>query len=109
MDVPRTSATVCVWLRRSFDIRPFTADELVLPCKRSCVTRIVEVGHDFPLLKDKLSLCGFASVPFGMDAEGITSGSMKRRTFEMMQELYGRFNLYALPGVRSGRRWDCFL
>ena len=83
------------------DIRPFSADELV-PAMQTfdAVSQgIVEVGHDFPgYWKEKNeAFVAFASVPFGLDAEGYNIWLYEKGGLEMMQELYGRFNLYALP------------
>ncbi|MDY0093124.1 MAG: TRAP transporter substrate-binding protein DctP [Candidatus Vecturithrix sp.] len=94
------------------DIRPFTADELV-PAMQTfdAVSQgIVEVGHDFPgYWKEKNeAFVAFASVPFGLDAEGYNIWLYEKGGLEMMQELYGRFNLYALPGGQVGQEMGLF-
>ena len=106
-------ATVCVWLRPGrLDIRPFSADELV-PAMQTfdAVSQgIVEAGHDFPgYWKEKNeAFVAYASVPFGLDAEGYNIWLYEKGGLEMMQELYGRFNLYALPGGQVGQEMGLF-
>ncbi len=71
---------------------------------------IVEAGHDFPgYWKEKNeAFVAFASVPFGLDAEGYNIWLYEKGGLEMMQELYGRFNLYALPGGQVGHEMGLF-
>jgi TRAP-type mannitol/chloroaromatic compound transport system substrate-binding protein len=90
------------------DIKPFSAGELV-PAMQSfdAVSKgSAQVGHDWPgYWKGKNeAFVAFASVPFGLDAEGYNIWLYEKGGLEMMQELYGKFNLFALPGgqVRPG-------
>jgi TRAP-type mannitol/chloroaromatic compound transport system substrate-binding protein len=93
------------------DIKPFSAGELV-PAMQSfdAVSKgSAQVGHDWPgYWKGKNeAFVAFASVPFGLDAEGYNIWLYEKGGLEMMQELYGKFNLFALPGGQSARRWAC--
>jgi hypothetical protein len=92
----------------NFDIKPFSAGELV-PAMQSfdAVSKgSAQVGHDWPgYWKGKNeAFVAFASVPFGLDAEGYNIWLYEKGGLEMMKELYGKFNLVALPGgqVRPG-------
>ena len=94
------------------DIKPFSAGELV-PAMQSfdAVSQgSAEVGHDWPgYWKGKNeAFVAFASVPFGLDAEGYNIWLYEKGGLEMMQELYGRFNLYALPGGQCGQEMGLF-
>jgi TRAP-type mannitol/chloroaromatic compound transport system substrate-binding protein len=64
-----------------------------------------QVGHDWPgYWKGKNeAFVAFASVPFGLDAEGYNIWLYEKGGLEMMQELYGKFNLFALPGGQVGQ------
>jgi TRAP-type mannitol/chloroaromatic compound transport system substrate-binding protein len=88
------------------DIKVFAADELV-PAMQSLdavSTGAAEVGHDWPgYWKGKNeAFVALASVPFGMDAELYNIWLYERGGIEMMQEIYGQFNLFALPGGQVG-------
>lgn len=94
------------------DIRPYSADELV-PAMQSfdAVSQgVAEVGHDWPgYWKGKNeAFVAFASVPFGLDAEGYNIWLYEKGGIDMMQELYGRFNLFALPGGQCGHEMGLF-
>jgi TRAP-type mannitol/chloroaromatic compound transport system substrate-binding protein len=94
------------------DIKPFSAGELV-PAMQSfdAVSQgAAQVGHDWPgYWKGKNeAFVAFASVPFGLDAEGYNIWLYERGGLEMMQELYGKFNLFALPGGQCGQEMGLF-
>ncbi len=89
------------------DIKPFSSGELV-PGNQSfdAVSKgSAQVGHDWPgYWKGKNeAFVAFASVPFGLDGEGYNIWLYEKGGMEMMQELYGRFNLFALPGGQLGQ------
>ncbi len=69
-----------------------------------------EIGHDWPgYWKGKnQAFVAFASVPFGLDAEGYNIWLYERGGLEMMQELYSRYNLFALPGGNVGQELGLF-
>ncbi|KJS29871.1 MAG: TRAP dicarboxylate transporter subunit DctP [Desulfatitalea sp. BRH_c12] len=94
------------------DIKPFSAGELV-PAMQSldAVSQgSAQVGHDWPgYWKGKNeAFNAFASVPFGLDAEGYNIWLYERGGLELMQELYGKFNLFALPGGQCGQEMGLF-
>ena len=65
----------------------------------------VQAGHDWPgyWKGHNEAFVAFGSVPFGLDAEGYNIWLYERGGLEMMQELYGRFNLVAFPGGQGGQ------
>lgn len=69
-----------------------------------------DIGHDWPgYWKGKNeAFVAFASVPMGLDAEGYNIWLYERGGLEMMQELYGRYNLHALPGGNVGQELGLF-
>lgn len=94
------------------DIKPFSAGELV-PAMQSldAVSKgSAQVGHDWPgYWKGKNeAFVAFASVPFGLDAEGYNIWLQEKGGLEMMQDLYGQFGLYALPGGQLGQEMGLF-
>lgn len=94
------------------DIKPFSAGELV-PAMQSfdAVSKgSAQVGHDWPgYWKGKNeAFVAFASVPFGLDAEGYNIWLYEKGGLEMMQEIYGKFNLFALPGGQLGQEMGLF-
>ncbi len=94
------------------DIKPFSAGELV-PAMQSfdAVSQgSAQVGHDWPgYWKGKNeAFNAFASVPFGLDAEGYNIWLYERGGLELMQELYGKFGLFALPGGQCGQEMGLF-
>ncbi len=94
------------------DIKPFSAGELV-PAMQTfdAVSQgTAQAGHDWPgYWKGKNeAFVAFASVPFGLDAEGYNIWLYEKGGLEMMQELYGRFNLFALPGGQCGQEMGLF-
>lgn len=89
------------------NIRVYSADELV-PAMQSFDAVSVgtaEVGHDWVgYWKGKNeAFVAFGSVPFGLDGEGYNIWLYEKGGLELMQELYGRFNLYALPAGQLGQ------
>ncbi len=94
------------------DIKPFSAGELV-PAMQTfdAVSKgSAQVGHDWPgYWKGKNeAFVAFASVPFGLDAEGYNIWLYEKGGMEMMQEIYGKFGLYALPGGQMGQEMGLF-
>jgi len=94
------------------NIKPFSAGELV-PAMQSfdVVSKgFAQVGHDWPgYWKDKNeAFVAFASVPFGLDAEGYNIWLYEKGGLEQMQEIYGRFGLFALPGGQLGQEMGLF-
>jgi TRAP-type mannitol/chloroaromatic compound transport system substrate-binding protein len=96
----------------NFDIKPFSAGELV-PAMQSfdAVSKgSAQAGHDWPgYWKGKNeAFVAFASVPFGLDAEGYNIWLYEKGGAEMMNELYGKFNLVAVPGGQTGQEMGLF-
>ncbi|MFO7751504.1 MAG: TRAP transporter substrate-binding protein DctP [Desulfobacteraceae bacterium] len=94
------------------DIKPFSAGELV-PAMQSfdAVSKgSAQVGHDWPgYWKGKNeAFVAFGDVPFGLDSQGYNIWLYERGGIEMMQEIYGKFNLYALPGGQTGQDMGLF-
>ncbi len=89
------------------DIKLFSAGELVGAMESfDAVSKgQADIGHDWPgYWKGKNeAFVAFASVPMGLDTEGYNVWLYERGGQEMMQELYGRYNLYALPGGNVGQ------
>lgn len=89
------------------DIKVFSAGELVpaMQCFDAVSKGSAQVGHDWPgYWKGKNeAFVAFASVPFGLDAEGYNIWLYEKGGLEMMQELYGKFNLFVLPGGQCGQ------
>ncbi len=94
------------------DIKLFSAGELVGAMESfDAVSKgSAQVGHDWPgYWKGKNeNFVSFASVPFGLDAEGYNIWLYERGGLEQMQELYGRYNLYVLPGGQGGQEMGLF-
>jgi TRAP-type mannitol/chloroaromatic compound transport system substrate-binding protein len=94
------------------DIKPFSAGELV-PAMQTfdAVSKgSADVGHDWPgYWKGKNeAFVAFASVPFGLDAEGYNIWLYEKGGLKMMQDLYGKFGLYVLPGGQLGQEMGLF-
>lgn len=94
------------------DIKVFSADELV-PAMQSfdaVAKGSAQVGHDWPgYWKGKNeAFVAYASVPFGLDGEGYNIWMQEKGGTELMQELYGQFGLYALPGGQLGQEMGLF-
>ena len=94
------------------DIKLFSAGELVGAMESfDAVSKgAADIGHDWPgYWKGKNeAFVAFASVPFGLDAEGYNVWLYERGGLEQMQDLYGRYNLYALPGGNGGQELGFF-
>ncbi|WP_029916343.1 TRAP transporter substrate-binding protein [Pelobacter seleniigenes] len=94
------------------DIKLFSAGELVGAMESfDAVSKgQADIGHDWPgYWKGKNeAFVAFASVPMGLDTEGYNVWLYERGGQEMMQELYGRYNLYALPGGNVGQELGLF-
>lgn len=69
-----------------------------------------EIAHSSPLYwKGKNeAFVAFASVPFGLDAEGYNIWLYERGGLEMLQELYKPFGIYALPAGQTGQEMGLF-
>ena len=94
------------------DIRVFAAGEMV-PAMESfdaVSAGSADVGHDWPgYWKGKNeAFVAYASVPFGLDAEGYNVWLYEMGGAEMMDELYGRFNMKAFPGGNVGQELGLF-
>jgi TRAP-type mannitol/chloroaromatic compound transport system substrate-binding protein len=94
------------------DIKVFSAGELVgaMEAFDAVSKGSAQVGHDWPgYWKGKNeNFVSFASVPFGLDAEGYNIWLYERGGLEQMQELYGRYNLVAFPGGNGGQEMGLF-
>jgi len=94
------------------DIKVFSAGELVGAMESfDAVSKgSAQVGHDWPgYWKGKNeAFVAFASVPFGLDAEGYNIWLYERGGLEQMQDLYGQFNLHVLPGGQGGQEMGLF-
>ncbi len=94
------------------DIKLFSAGELVGAMESfDAVSKgQADIGHDWPgYWKGKNeAFVAFASVPFGLDTEGYNIWLYERGGLEMMQELYGRYNLFVLPGGNVGQEMGLF-
>ena len=89
------------------DIKVFPAGALVPAMETfDAVSKgVVDVGHSWPgYWKGKNeAFVAFASVPFGLDAEGYNIWYYERGGVEMLNELYGRFNMVGFFGGNSGQ------
>lgn len=94
------------------EIKLFSAGELVGAMESfDAVSKgQADIGHDWPgYWKGKNeNFVSFASVPFGLDTEGYNIWLYERGGLEQMQELYGKFNLFALPGGNGGQEMGFF-
>jgi len=94
------------------DIKVFSAGELVGATETfDAVSKgSAQVGHDWPgYWKGKNeNFVSFASVPFGLDAEGYNIWLYERGGLEQLQELYGRYNLVAFPAGNGGQEMGLF-
>lgn len=93
-------------------IKCFSAGELV-PAMQSfdAVSKgSAQCGHDWPgYWKGKNeAFVAFASVPMGIDAELYNIWLYERGGAEMMNELYGRYNMVAMPGGQGGQEMGLF-
>jgi TRAP-type mannitol/chloroaromatic compound transport system substrate-binding protein len=94
------------------EIKLFSAGELVGAMESfDAVSKgQAEVGHDWPgYWKGKNeNFVSFASVPFGLDTEGYNIWLYEREGLKQMQDLYGQFNLFALPCGNGGQEMGFF-
>jgi len=94
------------------DIKPFSAGELVpaMQCFDAVSKGSAQVGHDWPgYWKGKNeSFVAFGDVPFGLDSAGYNIWLYERGGIDLLQELYARYNLYALPGGQTGQDMGLF-
>lgn len=94
------------------EIKLFSAGELVGAMESfDAVSKgSAEVLHDWPgYWKGKNeAFVAYSSVPFGLDAEGYNIWLYERGGLELMQELYGKFNMYVLPGGNGGQEMGLF-
>ncbi len=94
------------------EIKLFSAGELVGAMESfDAVSKgSAEIGHDWPgYWKGKNeNFVSFASVPFGLDAEGYNIWLYERGGLEQMQELYGEYNLMAFPCGNGGQEMGLF-
>ncbi|BCA78913.1 TRAP transporter substrate-binding protein DctP [Desulfuromonas sp. AOP6] len=69
-----------------------------------------EIAHSSPLYwKGKNeAFVAYASVPFGLDAEGYNIWLYERGGLEMLQDLYKPYNIYALPAGQTGQEMGLF-
>jgi len=88
-------------------IKPFSAGELVpaMEIFDAVSKGSFDAGHDWPgYWKGKNeAFIAFGSVPYGLDAELYNIWLYERGGLEEMQALYGRYNLFALPGGQAGQ------
>jgi len=94
------------------NIKPFSAGELV-PAMQSfdAVSKgSAQVGHDWPgYWKGKNeAFVPLGDVPFGLDPESYNIWLYEKGGLEMMQELYSRYNLVALPCGQTGQDMGLF-
>ncbi len=89
------------------EIKLFSAGELVGAMESfDAVSKgSADLMHDWPgYWKGKNeAFVALASVPFGLDAELYNVWLYERGGIDMMKELYGRYNMYALPGGQVGQ------
>ncbi|MDT8440070.1 MAG: TRAP transporter substrate-binding protein DctP [Desulfuromonadales bacterium] len=94
------------------DIKLFSAGELVGANEVfDAVSKgSVEMAHSSPLYwKGKNeAFVAYASVPFGLDAEGYNIWLYERGGLEMLQDLYKPYGIYALPAGQTGQEMGLF-
>jgi TRAP-type mannitol/chloroaromatic compound transport system substrate-binding protein len=94
------------------DIKPFSAGELV-PAMQSfdaVSSGTAQVGHDWAgYWKGKNeAFVPLGDVPFGLDSEGYNIWLYQKGGLELAQEIYGKFNLVALPCGQTGQDMGLF-
>jgi TRAP-type mannitol/chloroaromatic compound transport system substrate-binding protein len=89
------------------DIKAFSAGELVpaMEIFDAVSKGSFEAGHDWPgYWKGKNeAFIAFGSVPYGLDGELYNIWLYERGGQKEMQNLYGQYNLFALPGGQVGQ------
>ncbi|SHI95720.1 TRAP-type mannitol/chloroaromatic compound transport system, substrate-binding protein [Malonomonas rubra DSM 5091] len=70
----------------------------------------VQIAHSSPLYWKgrNEAFVAYASVPFGLDAEGYNIWLYERGGLEMLQELYKPYGIYALPAGQTGQEMGMF-
>jgi TRAP-type mannitol/chloroaromatic compound transport system substrate-binding protein len=94
------------------DIKPFSAGELV-PANQTfdaVSTGAVQMAHGSPLYwKGKNeAFVAYASVPFGLDAEGYNIWLYEKGGLELLQKLYAKHGIFALPAGQTGQEMGLF-
>jgi TRAP-type mannitol/chloroaromatic compound transport system substrate-binding protein len=93
-------------------IKNFSAGELVGAFESfDAVSKgSADAGHDWPgyWMGKNQAFNAYASVPFGLDTEGYNIWLYERGGLEMMQELYGQYNLFVLPCGNGGQEMGLF-
>lgn len=94
------------------DIKPFSAGELV-PANQtfdSVSMGSIHMAHGSPLYwKGKNeAFVAFASVPFGLDAEGYNIWLYEKGGLELLQKLYAKHGIFALPAGQTGQEMGLF-
>jgi TRAP-type mannitol/chloroaromatic compound transport system substrate-binding protein len=94
------------------DIKPFSAGELV-PANQTfdaVSAGSVQMAHGSPLYwKGKNeAFVAFASVPFGLDAEGYNIWLYEKGGLELLQKLYAKHGIFALPAGQTGQEMGLF-
>ncbi|WP_305043143.1 TRAP transporter substrate-binding protein [Geoalkalibacter sp.] len=94
------------------EIRLFSAGELVGANEvfDAISKGSAEIAHSSPLYwKGKNeAFVAYASVPFGLDAEGYNIWLYERGGLEMLQELYKPYGIFALPAGQTGQEMGLF-
>lgn len=94
------------------DIKVFSANELVpaMQTFEAVSKGSAQAGHDWPgYWKGKNeAFVPLGDVPFGLDSEGYNIWLYEKGGQEMMQELYGRYNLVAMPCGQTGQDMGLF-
>jgi len=89
------------------DIKAYSAGELVpaMEIFDAVSKGSFDAGHDWPgYWKGKNeAFIAFGSVPYGLDAELYNIWLYERGGLKEMQDLYGQYNLFALPGGQAGQ------
>ena len=94
------------------DIKLFSAGELVGANEVfDAVSKgSVQIAHSSPLYWKgrNEAFVAYASVPFGLDAEGYNIWLYERGGLEMLQDLYKPYGIYALPAGQTGQEMGMF-
>ncbi len=94
------------------DIKLFSAGELVGANEVfDAVSKgSVQIAHSSPLYWKgrNEAFVAFASVPFGLDAEGYNIWLYERGGLEQLQELYKPYGIYSLPAGQTGQEMGLF-
>lgn len=94
------------------DIKLFSAGELVGANEVfDAVSKgSVQIAHSSPLYWKgrNEAFVAYASVPFGLDAEGYNIWLYERGGLEMLQKLYQPYGIYALPAGQTGQEMGMF-